>query len=399
MAENKDKAAAAAGATTSTTATIDEGSMPKNPNMELAQLLFTAQETKSAEARDKLLAHIKQDNMAPFYKYVCETLKEPVDAALLKQMEEANKAELERLEAKISASLAESELREGWLAKSEWLTRIGDKKAAEESFRVTYEKTVSLGQRMDLIFYLIRIGLFFGDADLVIRNLSKAEDLLKEGGDWDRRNRLKVYRGVHCLSVRNFKDAAALFLETVSTFTSTELMEYKDFVALTVLASVVALPRPELKKKVVEGPEIHEVLHDMPVIKEYLMSLYNCRYAQFFQSLAIVEGQMKASRLLMPHSRYYVREMRILAYTQLLESYRSVTLASMAQSFGVSVEFVDRDISRFVAAGRLNCKVDKVADLVETNRPDKKNAQYQSVIKQGDLLLNRIQKLSQFINV
>ena len=34
--------------------------------------------------------------------------------------------------------------------------------------------------------------------------------------------------------------------------------------------------------------------------------------------------------------------MRILAYTQLLESYRSLTLDSLVRSFGVSVDFVDR---------------------------------------------------------
>jgi len=58
-----------------------------------------------------------------------------------------------------------------------------------------------------------------------------------------------------------------------------------------------------------------------------------------------------------------------------------------------------RELSRFIAAGRLNCKIDKVGGVIETNRPDTKNAQYQSVIKQGDNLLNRIQKLSRVINL
>jgi 26S proteasome regulatory subunit N7 len=40
-----------------------------------------------------------------------------------------------------------------------------------------------------------------------------------------------------------------------------------------------------------------------------------------------------------------------------------------------------------------------VAGVVETNRPDAKNALYQDAIKQGDQLLNRVQKLSRVINV
>ena len=51
---------------------------------------------------------------------------------------------------------------------------------------------------------------------------------------------------------------------------------------------------------------------------------------------------MKEDRFLSPHYRYYVREMRIHAYTQLLESYRSLTLDYMAKAFGVTTGFVDQ---------------------------------------------------------
>src|SRR5690348_4609710 len=106
---------------------------------------------------------------------------------------------------------------------------------------------------------------------------------------------------------------------------------------------------------------------------------------------------MKRDRYLAPHIRYFCRELRIKAYAQLLESYRSVQLKSMADAFGVSVDFLDRELSRFIASGRIHCKIDKVGGIVETNRPDAKNALYQATIKQGDLLLNRIQKLARVI--
>lgn len=57
---------------------------------------------------------------------------------------------------------------------------------------------------------------------------------------------------------------------------------------------------------------------------------------------ADVEEIMKNDRLLAAHCRYYVREMRIMAYAQLLESYRSLTLDYMADSFGVTVDFIDQ---------------------------------------------------------
>ena len=99
---------------------------------------------------------------------------------------------------------------------------------------------------------LIRIGVFFGDNQLISTNLTKADELIEKGGDWDRRNRLKVYRGLHLLSIRQFKPASALLIDALSTFTATELLSYSDFVSLTVISSTLTLNRVDLKKKVRE---------------------------------------------------------------------------------------------------------------------------------------------------
>lgn len=55
-----------------------------------------------------------------------------------------------------------------------------------------------------------------------------------------------------------------------------------------------------------------------------------------------VEGQVKNDRFMAQHCQYYIREMRIKAYTQLLESYRSLSLQAMADTFGVTPVFIDR---------------------------------------------------------
>jgi 26S proteasome regulatory subunit N7 len=41
--------------------------------------------------------------------------------------------------------------------------------------RVAMEKTPTLGSKIDLVFMVIRLGLFFSDADLIARNVEKAQ--------------------------------------------------------------------------------------------------------------------------------------------------------------------------------------------------------------------------------
>ena len=85
------------------------------------------------------------------------------------------------------------------------------------------------------------------------------------------------------MSIRNFLEAANNLLDTVSTFTSYELMPYPRFIWYTVICSLIALKRVVINKKVVKCPEILEVLHSNHQLSDYLMSLYNCDYAQFFK--------------------------------------------------------------------------------------------------------------------
>lgn len=266
---------------------------------------------------------------------------------------------------------------------------------ALEAHKVAIEKAAGVGARLDLTMALVRIGLFHGDPKVTMDSIAKAKILVEEGGDWERRNRLKVYEGYHLLSIRDFKRGGELLLDALSTFTATELVGYNEFVTLAALSNTLTQPRPELKKKIINAPEVLQVVDEIPHIGVYTTSLYNCEYGKFFRALGDVEQtHLLTSRILAPHARYYVREMRIIAYAQLLESYRSLTLDNMAHAFGVSAAFIDKELSRFIASGRLPAVIDRVQGVVETRRSDSLSGSYSKLLKDGDLLLNSLQRLS-----
>ncbi|CAK5264725.1 unnamed protein product [Mycena citricolor] len=396
------------------------------PNLVLAQNLFTLSNASLSryhdDARKSLLAGIKADEMGPWYRSLTQAPSpsspvEPMasssstpspsitlDAALLEELEKKNNAELEKLDERLKLAQeteGESEISDALRARANYLTKIGDQDASTAQL-LAFEKTPGLGSRIDISLTLIRIAFFWGNREDITKYLAKAETLVEEGGDWDRRNRLKVYRGLYMLSIRQFKSGGDLFIDALSTFTATELISYNDFVGMTMIAGVLGLNRVELKKKarlsIIGASEVAQALPEMPLLGELVNSLYSCHYDKFFVALGDMFSELEQthllpSRILAPHARFYVREARILAYTQLLESYRSLTLESLAGAFGVSVEFIDNELSRFIAAGRLHCTIDKVHGTVETTRPLKKTAQYDTVVKQGDILLNQVQRL------
>jgi 26S proteasome regulatory subunit N7 len=231
---------------------------------------------------------------------------------------------------------------------------------------------------------------------LVKKTVERASALVESGGDWDRRNRLKAYHGLHLLTVRSYAQGAPLLLDSLSTFTSYELCSYSSLVIYAILAGSVSLKRVDFKSKVVDAPEIKaivgssedklsaitghtsagpaagdedmadaastatpvptavnlttlgvqqdaEVSIDFSPLAKLVKSLYEGDYKNFFGALGEVEVNfLSQDRYLHEHKGWYVREMRLRGYQQLLQSYRVVGLQSMANDFGVTIDFLDK---------------------------------------------------------
>lgn len=139
---------------------------------------------------------------------------------------------------------------------------------------------------------------------------------------------------------------------------------------------------------------------DFTALASLVNSLYNGDYQKFFLALASVEENfLTQDRYLFEHRAWFVREMRLRGYQQLLQSYRVVGLDTMAKAFGVSVDFLDRDLAKFIAGDRIPCTIDRVKGVIETTRPDDKNKQYADVVKQGDALITKLQKYGQAVRL
>ncbi|QIX01428.1 hypothetical protein AMS68_006945 [Peltaster fructicola] len=388
----------------------------------------------------------------------------PWDEKLYEELRTDNERELseiQKVEDDAREAAGDTEVHAALGKRAEFYARVGDKDKALEEFEKLFEKMSILGIKIDILLATIRIGLFFDDKVLVKKNIERAQQLVDQGGDWDRRNRLKAYQGLHLLTIRAHNLAAPLLLDSLSTFTSAELCSYSSLVVYATLAGTVALPRRDFKSKVVDAPEIRAVFGsassedrlsaldgaasagpgaddsmnidetdedkssatpkppvvnlatlgsssatteeptiDFRSLANMIQSFYSGDYSTFFTALAKVETLfLSQDRYLFEHKSWLVREMRLRGYAQLLQSYKVVGLESMARSFGVSVAWLDKDLASFIAAGRLGGVIDRVKGVVVTEREGGKNKQYNDVVKQGDQLITKLQKYGQVVRL
>ncbi|RMZ92011.1 hypothetical protein DV736_g735, partial [Chaetothyriales sp. CBS 134916] len=402
----------------------------------------TLESTASRARRGSLIA----SNLVPNKKTLQRDLL-PWDETLYEELKADNDKELDEIqkeEDEAAEKAGETEVLAARGKRADFWARVGDKDKAISTFETVFEKTGPLGTKIDIVLAIIRVGLFFNDKAFVKKQVDRASILVESGGDWDRRNRLKAYKGLHLLTVRSYNLAAPLLLDSLSTFTSYELCSYSSLVVYAVLAGSLSLKRVDFKSKVVDAPEIKAILGDgeekddaemkdvgtdtaerasglvnlstlgttsatdshteeavdFSSLGGLVKNLYAGNYHKFFVALAGVEENfLTQDRYLYEHRAWFVREMRLRGYQQLLQSYRVVGLKTMAQAFGVSVDFLDRDLAKFIAGGRVSCTIDRVQGVIETTRPDDKNKQYADLVKQGDALITKLQKYGQAVRL
>jgi len=389
-------------------AAADDKSKVEYPTMDLAQkradlLNEDVIGVDRQKLREELLEAVKANAMLPYYeKHLCPAPLGLVDEALKAELKKRNEEELAKIEEKITdakENLGDMEVRDGLLAKADFFNRIGDKEKAIEAYDGCFDKSVGVGGKLDNILTLIRIAFFFDDKALAKKQIDRAKVELSKGGDWERRNKLKVYEGIYFMMTKEWKQAAELFINVMPTFTASEIVDFKDFVFYTVILSLTSLDRAAIRENVVRAPEVLSAVKETPNLQEFMESYYYCRYRECMESFVPIIDLVRKDKYLRPHLKYFMRTMRLNAYRQFLASYRTVTLDAMASAFGVSTGFLDAELSSFIASGKLTCKIDKVGNIIESTEADTRNQVYVEIIKQGDLLLNRMQKLSGAIDM
>jgi len=377
----------------------DPGQDPVLRAADMRNILFLGGET---EPSTELLSLIKEHNMKYMYESAWEQCDWKLDQELVAQMSKV--IAIKHEEFKIALETAQENAGEvevqkvrTQIAEYAMLTASPEETAKKwKEVQGKKKKGASTTQKINLSYNILKIFLAYNRMDLFREELSKAKELVELGGDWTALNILQIFEGLGEMRDRKFEKAADLFIRSIATYTATDLMSYDKFLQYTILCSCLSKDRKTLKEKILDSSDVKGV--DIPLMKEFVACLVNCNYIDYFPLLIRVMDFMKKDLLLHEHVYTYFRAMRLRGYMQYFVVYKTSTLAQLAEVFGVSLEFVDRDIADFIYNGKLQGKINKVEGVVVSERGDPVNDEYHKIIKLGDNLLNKISRLSHLIS-
>ena len=117
------------------------------------------------------------------------------------------------------------EVRDAILDKAQFLKdEAQDYPFAETVFREAYALSGGASRKMEILFEVLLMNIEKYDLDALKKDIATCKQLVEDGADW---NKLKIFEGVYCMLIRDFKRAADLFISSIATFTCVELMDYK----------------------------------------------------------------------------------------------------------------------------------------------------------------------------
>ena len=124
-----------------------------------------------------------------------------------------------------------------------------------------------------------------------------------------------MYTSAHNFRIRKFEEAAKGLLDSIATFSASEIFNYEQLVKYVIVSTVLSLDRSTIREKLIESPEIIQIIDKLPTFKSFLYSFYECRYNEFFRALIeIMINFIRFDIYLNYHSNYFLREIRLRAY-------------------------------------------------------------------------------------
>lgn len=286
------------------------------------------------------------------------------------------------------------EIRDALVEKADIYLQQKDNENYRSTILKALEKTIGNAKKLE--FYLLIVNSYFKENNFkkFVENLLICKSLTDESLDWEKKNKLAIYDGIFSILKRDIVAAANTLLGCVNTFNSPEIMSFKELVWYAVVLGLSGLHRKDVREKIIQNPEIISVLNENPLLKSFTLTIFESNYKRFFALLLEMNDTYLVNDILLSrHREFLLKRARIVIYSLFLESYKTVRLVKMAESFGVSLEFLDKELAELISQKYLNCKIDKVNLIVESITVDKRSQTYKEIEKKGDLLVERMHKL------
>ncbi|KAI5179681.1 26S proteasome regulatory subunit N7 [Nematocida sp. AWRm80] len=229
-------------------------------------------------------------------------------------------------------------------------------------YNILTEKNRSIIVKYDIYITEIRMLLLLEEESQIKGVINRINNIIDLGIDWNRKNKYKVYQGLVSLLSRDYS-GCSIFLECISTFDCRELFEYDELILYCIYIGIMTLSRQEIKKKLIDSSEVCEVVKNIPGAFDLVNNYYECNYGSIFKDIYVFSTEL-VNNINITDIDYFIYTIKVRLYTQLLTSYKAISIDQMSSIFGVSLQYIQNDLEEMILRKDISCKINHNNNMI-----------------------------------
>lgn len=350
------------------------------PNLKILHVLKTAFVNKNF---NDIKSFLQENEMGYLYKGLCENNILPDENKIYSRIIKINDEKINKIKNIEDDDKKRNINRELMI----YYSKIGD---LDNMIKLNENFEFSTSTKMDILLCQIRLAFILRKEKIVHENILKGQKLVENNCDWDRKNKFKLYQAFYCMLKNEFDKAAELFAKSLATFQCEEMFSYEEAVNYAIFCALLSFDRKKLEEKILKSTDVIEVKIKCRNAFDLAHAIHNCDYRSIFPKLVNFCKEFENNLFLSDKLSYFIKEIKILVYNQLLTSYSSIKLEKMAAAFLVSEDYLENDLNEFIVSERLNCMIDKIDKMVLVRKND--NIYKERMSDYCDSILNYVER-------
>ena len=144
-----------------------------------------------------------------------------------------------------------------------------------------------------------------------------------------------------------------------------------DVLLIAVLCALATMDRKELEQLVMM-PEIKSLLDDEPIVKDLLLSFYDCKYSASFEAMEKLHPRIFFDVFLGTHASHLTKAMRQNALRQYASPYVTLSLDKMSAAFQCTRPNLELELRQLIQLGKIQARMDLAAGVLKATRTNRK---------------------------
>ena len=359
----------------------------------LQRLLFIARMSSvptKLETYKVLIEECRKGSNTIMYATACQGIASLEDNVVvcdndwIQNTNQKSKMKLDQLESDLAnakSAMIKETIRICYMELADFYYQRGSLQEAMKNYTKARDHCSTARLGVELCLHIISVANDMGSIRHMTSHLTKAEST--ETNDPITKSKMKVAAAIIALFESQYKIAAKKLLEIDGDLTNTpgSMLSAEDIATYGTLLAFLSLDRQEIRKSLLESNKFKIYMDASPSMRSITLDYFSGNYASFLSRIFDLRSQLLLDYHMRKHIDIILQLIKDKYLIQYFSPYNTVSIEHMANSFGMTMNELEGNVSRLISKDLLPARIDSRNKTIHRRKYDDRNITIHKILK------------------